>query len=74
VYWKGTRLDFCVVFSSLAAVCSRRSQPMIPRSVRVAVHYGTLVWPGDVDIAPETLIWDGPTPLDEATRRLAGGR
>jgi hypothetical protein len=38
---------------------------------RVRVDYGTLVWPGDVDIAPETLIWDGPYPPDEATRRPA---
>ena len=36
---------------------------------RLYVKYGTLVWPGDVDIAPETLIWDGPYPVDETARR-----
>jgi hypothetical protein len=33
----------------------------------------TVAWPGQVDIAPETLIWDGPEPEDRSVspkRRL----
>lgn len=25
---------------------------------------GTIAWPGEVDLAPETVIWDGPDPTD----------
>jgi hypothetical protein len=32
---------------------------------RVRVRYGTVTWPGDVDIAPETMIWGDTLPADE---------
>ncbi len=35
---------------------------------RARARYGTVTWPGDVDMAPEVLIWDGPDP-EEGTRR-----
>ena len=39
------------------------------RQVRAAD--GTIAWPGDVDLAPETVIWDGPPPRDPNQRPAA---
>ena len=36
---------------------------------RVRVRQGTVPWPGDVDIAPEILIWGGPDPDPSEGRR-----
>lgn len=36
---------------------------------RVRVRYGTVTWPGNVDLAPEILIWGGPDPAEDDPRR-----
>jgi len=34
----------------------------LPLFIRARVDYGTVVWPGEIDIAPETL-YDDSTPM-----------
>jgi uncharacterized protein DUF2442 len=41
---------------------SIRSDPSLFQQVRV--EHGTVVWPGDVDLCPDVLIWEGPPPED----------
>jgi len=48
------------VFESLRADANRVRQ--------VRVSGGTLVWPGDLDFDPDTLIWGGPRPADPSSR------
>ena len=35
---------------------------------QVTVSGGTLVWPGDLDFDPDTIIWGGPRPSDPNAR------
>jgi hypothetical protein len=37
-----------------------RKDPALFQQVRV--EHGTVVWPGDVDLCPDVLIWSGPPP------------
>jgi hypothetical protein len=37
-----------------------RQDPALFRQVRV--EHGTVVWPGEVDLCPDVLIWEGPPP------------
>ncbi len=34
----------------------------------LSVSGGTLVWPGDLDFDPDTIIWGGPRPADPNAR------
>ena len=43
-----------------------RSDDALFRQARA--RHGTVTWPGNLDLAPETLIWDGPDPDDEGRR------
>ncbi len=41
---------------------SVRNNPSLFAQARV--EHGTVVWPGDVDLDPDVLIWGGPPPFD----------
>ena len=44
-----------------------RRDPALFRQVRV--DHGTVVWPGEVDLCPDVLIWKGPPPPAGAIER-----
>ena len=46
-----------------------RDDPDVFRRVRV--EGGTLVWPGDVDLCPDTVIWGGIPPAEGPTHGQA---
>jgi hypothetical protein len=46
-----------------------RSDYALFRAARA--RHGTIEWPGDLDLAPETLIWNGPTPKAASEAPLA---
>ena len=41
---------------------SIRRDPQLFRTV--SVERGTVCWPGDVDLCPDTVLWDGPPTQD----------
>ena len=44
---------------------SIRRDPGLFRQVRV--EHGTLTWPGEVDLCPDVLIWQGPPPPERGS-------
>jgi hypothetical protein len=44
-----------------------RNDPSLFQQVRV--EHGTVVWPGDVDLCPDVLIWEGPPPATSMTEQ-----
>lgn len=40
----------------------------LARFSQLRVRRGTLEWPGDIDLDPAVLIWDGPRPRDPSAR------
>ena len=43
-----------------------RRDPHLFQQVRV--EHGTVTWPGDVDLCPDVLIWQGPPPSNTTSK------